>query len=84
MGKIPGMATPDDLAALADCQSGARGTQARWNDMERGLSMMTQGPDELARALKAEVVTSSRSWDHETRYHGYFRRWAALMADHDG
>ncbi|MFP6748032.1 MAG: aromatic ring-hydroxylating dioxygenase subunit alpha [Alphaproteobacteria bacterium] len=81
---VTGMATPDDLAALADCQIGARGTQARWNDMERGLSMMTQGPDELARALKAEVVTSSRSWDHETLYHGYFRRWAALMADHDG
>ena len=79
---VTGMATPDDLAALEDCQIGARGTQARWSDMERGMSMMTHGPDDLARGIDAEVVSSAGSWDHETLYHGYFRRWAALMDGH--
>ena len=76
---VTGMATPDDLAALEDCQIGAGGTKARWSHMERGMTMMTHGPDELARAIGADVVSSAESWDHETLYHGYFRRWAALM-----
>ena len=78
---VTGMATPDDLAALEDCQIGAHAPQARLNDLERGMSVMTKGPDELARAIDAPVVSSAGSWDHETLYHGYFRRWAALMGD---
>ena len=79
-----GMATPDDLAALEDCPIGAQGTHAQWGDMDRGLSAMRLGPDDLARGLGAEVVSSAPRWDHETLYHGYFRRWAGLMGDHDG
>jgi benzoate/toluate 1,2-dioxygenase alpha subunit len=81
---VTGMATPDDLAALEDCQIGARGTKAQWSEMERGLSAMLRGPDDLARGLGAQVVSSAPRWDHETLYHGYFRRWAGLMGDHDG
>ncbi len=77
---VTGMATPDDLAALEDCQIGALGRQARWNNMERGLEMVTVGADAHAKALAAEVVSSAARWDHETLYHGYFRQWAALMA----
>ena len=81
---VTGMATPDDLAALEDCQIGAKGTASRWSDMERGLSAMTQGPDDLARGIGAQVASSAGRWDHETLYHGYFRRWAALMDDQGG
>jgi len=81
---VTGMATPDDLAALEDCQIGAQGTHAQWSDMDRGLSAMRLGPDDLARGLGAEVVSSAPRWDHETLYHGYYRRWAGLMGDHDG
>jgi benzoate/toluate 1,2-dioxygenase subunit alpha len=82
---VTGMATPDDLAALEDCQIGAQGArdaQARWNDMDRGLDMVTQGADTHAEALGAEVVSSAGRWDHETLFHGYFRQWAALMDEH--
>ena len=76
---VTGMATPDDLAALEDCQIGARGREARWSDMERGIAAMTKGPDDLARSIGADVASSAGRWDHETLYHGYFRRWAKLM-----
>ena len=81
---VTGMATPDDLAALEDCQIGSLGTDARWSGMERGLSELTNGPDELAQALGAEVVSSAKRWDHETLYHGYLRRWAECMNSHVG
>ena len=79
---VTGMATPDDLAALEDCQIGAHAPQAHLNDLERGLETVTQGPDQDAKALAAEVVSSANQWDHETLYHGYFRQWAALMDSH--
>ncbi|MDP6876468.1 MAG: RHO alpha subunit C-terminal catalytic domain-containing protein, partial [Alphaproteobacteria bacterium] len=81
---VTGMATPDDLAALEDCQIGSHGRQARWNNMDRGLSQVTQGPDEDAKALGAEVAASAPRWDHETLYHGYFRQWRAMMDGRDG
>ncbi|MDE0943528.1 MAG: aromatic ring-hydroxylating dioxygenase subunit alpha [Alphaproteobacteria bacterium] len=76
---VTGMATPDDLAALEDCQIGAHGSQARWSDMERGITTMTKGPDELAKGIDANVQSSAARWDHETLYHGYFRHWATQM-----
>ncbi|MBT6429089.1 MAG: Rieske 2Fe-2S domain-containing protein [Rhodospirillaceae bacterium] len=81
---VTGMATPDDLAALEDCQIGSMGRQAQWNDMERGITVVTKGPDDLARVLGAEVASSAGNWDHEILYHGYFRHWAKLMNGHDG
>ena len=81
---VTGMATPDDLAALEDCQIGSLGTDARWSGMERGISEMIKGPDKLAQALGADVVSSAKRWDHEILYHGYLRRWADLMNGHVG
>ena len=77
---VTGLATPDDVAALEDCQYGAAGTAARWTDMERGRATMLAGPDEAARALGAAPLSSSASFDHETLYYGFFRKWSALMA----
>lgn len=76
---VTGMATPDDLAALEDCQIGARGREARWTDMGRGSTTMTNGPDADARAIGADAQSSAANWDHETLYHGYLRHWASLM-----
>ncbi len=78
---VTGMATPDDLAALEDCQIGSLGTEARWSGMERGISEMTEGPDDLARAIGAEAAASAERWDHEILYHGYLRHWAGLMGN---
>jgi benzoate/toluate 1,2-dioxygenase alpha subunit len=77
---VTGLATPDDLAALEDCQFGAAGRAARWNEVERGLGEATVGPDAAAAALGVQPVTSTDDWSHETLYHGFYRRWAELMS----
>ncbi len=76
---VTGMATPDDLAALEDVQFGAQARGARWTDMERGITQGLAGADAVAADLGAVPATSADSWDHETLYHGFFRRWAAMM-----
>ena len=75
------MATPDDLAALEDCQSGARGTLSRWSGLDRGLGIALDGPDEAARGIGANPVSSGTTYDHETLYYGFFRKWRSLMGE---
>ena len=77
---VTGLATPDDLAALEDCQFGVAGRAARWNEVERGMGEATVGPDAAAEALGAQPVTSTDDWSHETLYHGFYRRWAEMMS----
>jgi len=77
---LTGMATPDDLAALEDCQMGAAGRGSRWNDLTRGLSTVTEGADDAARELGIDPPSSNACWDHETLYHGFYRRWRELVA----
>ena len=77
---VTGMATPDDIAALQDCQSGSYGRAARWSDVERGLDRIIREPDAGAKALGARPEMSAECWDHETLYHSYFRTWSRLMA----
>jgi benzoate/toluate 1,2-dioxygenase alpha subunit len=76
---VTGMATPDDLAALEDCENGSLATAARWNDMTRGFPTMVNGPDANALELGAHPVTSNSSWDHETFYRGFYLRWREMM-----
>lgn len=78
---VTGMATPDDLAALEDCQYGAAGTLSRWSDLDRGLGIAMEGPDEAARGIGANPVSSGTTYDHETLYYGFFRKWRSLMGD---
>lgn len=75
-----GMATSDDMAALEDSQAGSWGRAARWNDFGRGMATMIDGPDEGARALGFDPVSSSPSWENETLYFGFYRRWRDMMA----
>ncbi len=76
-----GMATSDDIAALEGVQAGAFGRSARWSEFTRGLTHMIQGADDDARALGFEPATTSPDWDHETLFHGMYRRWRELMGD---
>ncbi|MCK0538348.1 aromatic ring-hydroxylating oxygenase subunit alpha [Alcanivorax quisquiliarum] len=76
---VTGMATPDDLAALEDCQTGARGEAARWTDVTRGLSSMIEGPDEDAKAIGLNPVSSNNDWDFETLYYSFYRKWLKQM-----
>ena len=76
-----GMATSDDMAALEDTMTGSRAMQARWNDFNRGLKTMTIGPDEGAKAVGFDPVSSSESWENETLFFGFYRRWRKMMSN---
>ncbi len=76
---VTGMATPDDLAALEDCQYGAAGTLSRWSGLDRGIGIALDGPDDAARGIGANPVSSGTTYDHETLYYGFFRKWRDLM-----
>ena len=75
-----GMATSDDMAALEDTYLGSHARAAKWNDFNRGLHSMVEGADELAKLGGFEPVTSSESWENETLYLGFYRRWRELMS----
>ncbi len=74
-----GMATSDDMAALEDTMAGSMASQTKWSDFNRGLKTMTVGPDEGAKAVGFEPVSSSESWENETLFLGFYRRWQKMM-----
>ena len=76
---VTGMATPDDLAAWEDWQLGAAGTLSRWSGLDRGLGIACKGPDDAASCIGADPVTSGTTYDQETLYYGFFRKWRDLM-----
>jgi benzoate/toluate 1,2-dioxygenase alpha subunit len=78
-----GMATSDDVAALEDSHAGSRARASRWNDFGRGIATMIEGPDADAAALGFQPATSNANWEHETLYHGFYRRWRDLMCRPD-
>jgi benzoate/toluate 1,2-dioxygenase alpha subunit len=78
---VTGMATPDDLAALEDCQFGAAGTLSRWSNLDRGLGIALDGPDDAAKGIGANPISSGTTYDQETLYYGFFRKWRSLMGE---
>lgn len=78
-----GMATSDDMAALEDTMAGSRASKAQWNDFNRGIKTMTHGSDEGAKAVGFEAVSSSESWENETLFFGFYRRWRDMMSAPD-
>ena len=78
---MSGLATADDSAVLEETQIGAYGAQARWSNYDRGVELVTMGPDEDAKALGIAPVTSAPHFDHEALYHGQYRRWRELMTE---
>ncbi len=77
------MATSDDMAALEDTMAGSFASQAQWSDFNRGLKTMTHGADEGAKAVGFDPVSSSESWENETLFFGFYRRWRDMMSASD-
>ena len=65
---------------LEETQSGVGGGHSsQWNVYDRGLELVTAGPEEDAKALGINPVSSSPTFDHEAVYHGQYRRWLELV-----
>lgn len=75
-----GMATSDDIAALEASHAGALGRMAKWNEMTRGLGTMVVGADEGAKSIGFEPASSSPSWENETLFYGFYRRWRDMIS----
>ncbi|MGK0169475.1 MAG: benzoate/toluate 1,2-dioxygenase alpha subunit [Gammaproteobacteria bacterium] len=79
---MSGLATADDSVVLEETQFGAQGSAlTHWNLYDRGLDRVVSGPDDDARELGIEPVTSAPTFDHEAIYHGQYRRWRTLMVE---
>lgn len=72
---VTGMATSDDVISLDVAQAGCNARTARWTDFARGIPTLIDGPDDDAKALGIDPLTSNTSWDFETMYHGLYRYW---------
>jgi benzoate/toluate 1,2-dioxygenase subunit alpha len=70
-----GMATSDDVTALEATHEGSRARASRWGEFHRGQGTMINGPDDVAVAGGFIPETSNSSWDHETLYYSFYRRW---------
>ena len=75
-----GMATSDDVVALEATHEGSRARVARWGEFHRGLGTMKAGPDDVAEEGGFNPETSNSSWDHETLYYSFYRKWRDRIA----
>jgi benzoate/toluate 1,2-dioxygenase subunit alpha len=76
-----GMATPDDLEEFRSCQKTYLAGAAPWNDMSRGAEHWINGPDDEAKELGLDPVSSGMRTEDEGLYlvqHGY---WKKAMRD---
>jgi benzoate/toluate 1,2-dioxygenase alpha subunit len=72
-----GMATPDDLEEFRSCQKTYLASAAPWNDMSRGAQHWIDGPDDYAKELGLEPVSSGVRTEDEGLYlvqHGYWKQ----------
>ena len=72
-----GMATPDDLEESRSCHETYLATAAPWNDMSRGAAHWIEGPDEDAKALGMDPVSSGAEIRGRGSYpvkHGYWKQ----------
>jgi benzoate/toluate 1,2-dioxygenase alpha subunit len=77
---LTGMATSDDLVSLNIVHQGAHADARPWIDFQRGIATLVEGPDEEAKRLGVEPVSSNDSFTHETPYHGLYRYWSRRVA----
>jgi benzoate/toluate 1,2-dioxygenase alpha subunit len=72
-----GMATPDDLEEFRSCQKTYLATAAPWNDMSRGAEHWIDGPDDDAKTLGLDPVSSGVRTEDEGLFivqHGYWKK----------
>src|SRR6476660_545994 len=63
-----GMATPDDLEEFRSCQKTYLAGAAPWNDMSRGAGHWIDGPDDYAKELGLDPVSSGMRTEDEGLY----------------
>jgi benzoate/toluate 1,2-dioxygenase alpha subunit len=74
-----GMATPDDLEEFRSCQKTYQASAMPWNDLSRGALHQIDGPDEDAKKIGLNPISSGVKVEDEGLYpiqHGY---WATAM-----
>lgn len=80
-----GMATPDDSIAYEDCQAGMQGKVVEWQQgYSRGIKAVQQGPDEVAKGIGVNPMTScvgQAEVQDETVYHGGYRAWKKFIKE---
>lgn len=74
-----GMATSDDIISLDTAQAGMRARAARWTELHRGIGLMVEGPDDMARTLGIAPRLSGTAWDQDVPYIGFFRHWRDVL-----
>ena len=70
-----GMATSDDVTALEATHEGSKARSVRWGEFHRGMGTMVDGADDFAKEGGFRPHTSNCSWDHETLYYSFYRKW---------
>lgn len=75
-----GMATSDDVVALEATHQGSHARVVKWGEFHRGLGSIIEGPDDVAEEGGFKPATSNTSWDHETLYYSFYRRWRDQVA----
>jgi len=76
-----GMATPDDLSEFNACQIGAQGEASRWSDMSRGAVHQVQGPNDFAREIDINPLSSGAKIEDEGIFVAQHRAWLELMRE---
>jgi benzoate/toluate 1,2-dioxygenase alpha subunit len=79
-----GMATPDDLAEFNAAQDGFNGRAARWNDLRRGITRLSKGPNDVAQRLGINPVTCGTQLDDEGIMIAQHRYWRDCMSNGNG
>jgi benzoate/toluate 1,2-dioxygenase alpha subunit len=79
-----GMSTPDDIAVFESAQRGNMAGAGHANEMTRGMSQATPGPDGPALELGIEPELSANNFTHEITLQGIYRQWAKMMAADGG
>ena len=75
-----GMATSDDVVALEATHQGSHARVVKWGEFHRGLGSIIEGSDDVAEEGGFKPATSNTSWDHETLYYSFYRRWRDQVA----
>jgi benzoate/toluate 1,2-dioxygenase alpha subunit len=74
-----GMATPDDLEEFRSCQKTYLAETAPWNDMSRGVTHQLNGPDEQAKKIGLNPLSSGAKTEDEGLYPVQHSYWAETM-----
>jgi len=74
-----GMATPDDLTAFNNSQSGFMGEKAKWSDMSRGAKNVVHGASDFAKSVGVNPDECGIGLEDEGLMIAQHRQWAEMM-----